>query len=65
MDWTPNAGAARKRVLVITRRGPPERPFGWEILDGSGEITRSLETFAARDEAIADGQRTLESDLNL
>jgi hypothetical protein len=44
---------------------PPERPFGWEILDDSGEITRSLETFAARDEAIADGQRTLESDLNL
>jgi hypothetical protein len=52
-------GAETRRVLVISRRGPPARPFGWEIRDGSGEITRSLATFQARDEAVADGQREL------
>jgi len=48
------------RVLVISRRGPPERPFGWEIRDDSGEIARSLYTFQVRDEARADGQRELD-----
>jgi hypothetical protein len=48
------------RVLVITRRGPPPRPFGWEIRDAVGEIARSAETFRARYEAIADGQRKLD-----
>jgi hypothetical protein len=63
----PAHGAAEtsKRVLVISRRGPPEHPFGWEICDDSGEITRSAETFRSRDEAIADGQRTLDSRFNL
>ena len=50
-----------KRVLVISRRGPPPRPFGWEICDANGEIARSAETLRARYEAIADGQRSLNS----
>jgi hypothetical protein len=54
-----------KRVLVISRRGPPDRPFGWEICDDSGEIARSAETFRSRDEAIADGRQTLDSSFNL
>ena len=63
----PSNGAAdtAKRVLVISRRGPPERPFGWEICDDSGEVARSAGTFQSRNEAIADGQRTLDSKFNL
>ena len=62
-DGAPAADADKtsKRVLVISRRGPPPRPFGWEIRDTSGEIARSAETFRARYEAIADGQRALDS----
>ena len=48
------------RVLVISRRGPPERPFAWEIRDSNGELARSLDTFQGRDEAVADGQRKLD-----
>jgi hypothetical protein len=58
---TADAGKTSKRVLVISRRGPPPRPFGWEIRDAGGEIARSEETFRARYEAIADGQRALDS----
>ena len=57
---TPDGGEQSKRILVISRRGPPPRPFGWEIRDGSVEIARSVETFRARYEAIADGQRKLD-----
>ena len=57
---TPDGGDQSKRFLVISRRGPPPRPFGWEIRHGSGEIARSVETFRARYEAIADGQRKLD-----
>lgn len=53
------AGPSR-RVLVITRRGPPERPFGWEIRDDGGEIARSPETFTARTDAVVDGQQELD-----
>jgi hypothetical protein len=35
-----DAGKTSKRVLVISRRGPPPRPFGWEIRDANGEIGR-------------------------
>ena len=28
---TPDGSEQSKRVLVISRRGPPPRPFGWEI----------------------------------
>jgi hypothetical protein len=45
---TPDGGEQAKRVLVLSRRGPPPRPFGWEIRDGNGEIARSVETFRAR-----------------
>jgi hypothetical protein len=58
---TPDGGERAKRVLVISRRGPPPRPFGWEICEGNSEIARSVETFRARYEAIADGQRALDS----
>jgi hypothetical protein len=60
----PARGVA-KRVLVISRRGPPDRPFGWEICDDSGEIARSTETFRSRDEAVADGEQFLDSSFNL
>ena len=47
--------------LIISRRGPPPRPFGWEICrqDSAAELERSSETFRARYEAIADGERAL------
>jgi hypothetical protein len=45
--------------LRISRRGPPARPFGWEIVADGVEIDRSKETFRARYEAIADGERVL------
>jgi hypothetical protein len=68
-NWSEEGGVpphgAAKRVLVISRRGPPACPFGWEICGDSGEIARSAETFRSRDEAIADGQRTLDSSFNL
>ncbi len=47
----------RYRVNV-SRRGPPARPFGWEIChseDGT-EVQRSTETFRARHEAIANAE---------
>jgi hypothetical protein len=51
--------------LSISRRGPPPRPFGWEICrsDGSSEVERSQDTFRARYEAIKDGEQAL-TDLN-
>ena len=47
--------------LAIVRRGPPARPFGWQIVreSDSAEIARSSETFRSRYEAIADGERAL------
>lgn len=56
------APESRYRVSV-TRRGPPPRPFGWEVcrrVDGT-EMMRSSETFQARHEAIADGERAVRS----
>ena len=43
----------------ITRRGPPPRPFGWELCrrDDAREVERSPDTFRSRHEAIADGER--------
>lgn len=54
------ASSSRYRVNV-TRRGPPPRPFGWEVCscDDGREIERSAETFRARYEAIADGERAV------
>jgi len=50
-----------KYRLVISRRGPPPRPFGWEIcgVDDALELERSGDTFRARYEAIADGELAL------
>ena len=64
-DVGEEGGVAAKRVLVISRRGPPDLPFGWEICDESGEIARSAVTYRSRDEAIADGERALDSSFNL
>ena len=49
--------------LVTSRRGPPGRPFGWEICKGDAaiEVARSSETFRSRHEAITDGERTLQA----
>jgi len=60
-----DASKTSKGVLVISRRGPPARPFSWEIRDANGEIARSAETFRARYDAIADGQRALEGRFNV
>ena len=51
--------------LNISRRGPPPRPFGWEICrsDDLSEVERSQDTFRARYEAIKDGEQALK-DLN-
>ena len=51
--------------LVVSRRGPPARPFGWEICrsDDLSEVERSQDTFRARYEAIKDGEQALK-DLN-
>ena len=51
--------AAPRYRLTISRRGPPPRPFGWEICrsDGTTELARSGGTFRSRHEAIADGER--------
>lgn len=52
--------------VTVSRRGPPARPFGWEICrseDGT-EIRRSTDTFRARHEAIAAAEsvaRTLDA----
>src|SRR5262249_18642470 len=50
-----------KYRLVISRRGPPPRPFGGEIcgVDDALELERSSDTFRARYEAIADGELAL------
>jgi hypothetical protein len=47
--------------LNISRRGPPPRPFGWEICrrDNPSEVERSADTFRSRYEAIQDGERAL------
>ena len=44
--------------LVVSRRGPPPRPFGWGIcrIDSATELELSTETFRARHEAIDDGE---------
>jgi len=43
----------------ISRRGPPARPFGWELFrrDDASEVERSTKTFYSRHEAIVDGER--------
>jgi hypothetical protein len=45
--------------IRITDRGPPSRPFGWEIyrLDDSVKLASSTETFRTRGEALADSAR--------
>jgi hypothetical protein len=52
-------GSSPRYRVNITRRGPPPRPFGWEICrcDDAAEVERSRDTFRARYEAIADGER--------
>jgi hypothetical protein len=52
--------------LNISRRGPPSRPFGWEICRSGdlSEVQRSQDTFRARYEAIKDGAQALK-DLNM
>ena len=47
--------------LNISRRGPPPRPFGWEICRAydHAEVERSADTFRARHEAIKDGERAM------
>ena len=51
--------------LNVSRRGPPPRPFGWEICrsDDRLEVERSKDTFRARYEAIKEGEQALK-DLN-
>jgi len=53
---------SRYRVNV-SRRGPPARPFGWEICrsEDNSEIQRSTDTFRARHEAIADAETVARS----
>lgn len=48
---------ATRYKLDTTRRGPPGRPFGWQILrrDDAVEVERSKETFRSRHEAMTDG----------
>lgn len=43
--------------LDTSRRGPPARPFGWEVVrrDDGVEVQRSESTFRSRHEAMADG----------
>jgi hypothetical protein len=43
--------------LVATRRGAPDRPYGWEIVrrDDGIEVERSAGAFRSRREAMADG----------
>jgi len=54
-------GSSSRYSINITRRGPPPRPFGWEICRRDDatevEVERSPETFRARYEAIADAER--------
>ena len=47
--------------LNITRRGPPPRPFGWEVCrrHDLSEVERSPETFRARSEALKEGEQAL------
>jgi hypothetical protein len=65
MDAGTEAGMDKESPfrLVTSRRGPPGRPFGWEICkgDASIEVARSTETFRSRHEAITDGERTLQA----
>ena len=53
---------SRYRVNV-TRRGPPPRPFGWEICrsDDGTEVQRSAGTFRARHEALSEAERIVQS----
>jgi hypothetical protein len=51
---------ASRYVVQVSRRGPPAKPFGWEICreDDSVETHRSAQTFATRLEALLDSVRT-------
>lgn len=48
-------------TVKISRRGPPSRPFGWEIcqLEDGIEVERSTNTFSTRGEALADSAPAL------
>ena len=48
--------------LNISRRGPPPRPFGWEICrsDDLSEVGRSSQTFRSRYEALKEGEQALD-----
>ena len=48
--------------LVTSRRGSPGLPFGWEIHDAAGaEISRSPVTFWSRHEAMAEGEKAMQT----
>jgi hypothetical protein len=49
------------RTIRITRRGPPSRPFGWEICRQGTSVTVecSTRTFRTRSEALADSARAV------
>jgi hypothetical protein len=49
------------RKVIVSRRGTPGQPFGWEIIQvaTATEVARSPQTFRSRHEALADGERTL------
>jgi hypothetical protein len=46
-------------TIRITRRGPPSRPFGWEVRrqDDDVKLASSTKTFRTRGEALADSSR--------
>ena len=44
----------------VSRRGPPARPFGWELCQRDNterEIERSTETYRSHHEASLEGER--------
>lgn len=49
--------ASNAYKLVATRRGAPDRLYGWEIVrrDDGAEVERSAGVFRSRREAMADG----------
>ncbi len=59
----PGMGTSSRYRVNITRRGPPPRPFGWEVCrrEDATEVERSPDTFRARYEAIADGERAAQA----
>jgi hypothetical protein len=48
--------------LITNRRGSPGLPFGWEIHDAAdAEISRSPATFRSRHEAMAEGEKAMQT----